>query len=99
MSWMKDSQDGAQLKHQAKAATDVPRQSCSNLVATMQFLATGEKTGCAAGCLSEADGSGPKIDEGVAVHFSCIIQIDGTLGSLCASGRCMNKWLSGKGFG
>ena len=46
---------------------DVPRRSCSKLVATMCFLADGEPARLGPGLLSEADGFAGKIDEGVAV--------------------------------
>ena len=69
-SWTKDSQEEAQLKHLDRSATDVPRQSCIQPVATMHFLVAGSKgTVCTAGHLLEVDGSSSKIDEGVAALF------------------------------
>ena len=63
---MKEAQEGTEHKWRDRSATDVPRRSCSNLVATMCFLADGEAARLAAGLLSEADGVAGKIDEGVA---------------------------------
>ena len=65
--WTKDAEEGTKHKWQNRSAMDVPRQSCSKLVATMCFLADGEVARLAVGLLSEADGVAGKIDEGVAV--------------------------------
>ena len=94
---MKDSQEGAQLKHQDKSATDVLRWSCIKLVATMHFLAAGEEKGCATGHLSEVDGSGSKIKEGVAVLFRGVIEIDVKSGSTGVSSHWANNghWTKG----
>ena len=64
----------------------------------MHFLAAREETGCTTGCLLEADSSGSKIDERVAVLFRGIIEIDEISGSTGASGHWVNKLPSGKGL-
>ena len=93
--WMKEAQEGAECKWQDRLATDIPRQSCSKLVATMCFLAVSGVTRGAAGLFSEANICSGKIDEGVAaLVMDSVTDKSDSIGITGVSGCWANKQLS-----